>query len=81
SQLLIGSSLGSGAYGTVFRAQWGSQLVAAKSFFLSQSDFAQAAIQNEIQVLQKLRHRHIIQFYRTQEQDGQIYLLMDLAEN
>ncbi|KFH66482.1 TKL protein kinase [Podila verticillata NRRL 6337] len=81
SQLLIGSSLGSGAYGTVFRAQWGSQLVAAKSFFLSQSDFAQAAIQNEIQVLQKLRHRHIIQFYRTQEQDGQIYILMDLAEN
>ncbi|KAF9311506.1 hypothetical protein BG003_007341 [Podila horticola] len=80
SQLLIGSSLGSGAYGTVFRAQWGNQLVAAKSFFLSQSDFAQAAIQNEIQVLQKLRHRHIIQFYRTQEQDGQVYILMDLAE-
>lgn len=58
----------------------GSQPCAAKTFFLTQSEFHQAAIQEEISILKGLRHRHIIQFYDTREHNGQFYLLMDLAE-
>ncbi|KAF9974971.1 hypothetical protein BGZ73_001500 [Actinomortierella ambigua] len=42
----------------------GQQLCAAKTFFVSQSDFHQQSIQKEISVLQKLRCRHIVQFYQ-----------------
>ncbi|KAG0094350.1 hypothetical protein BGZ93_007334 [Podila epicladia] len=80
SFLTLGTHLGSGGYGDVFKARWAGQPVAAKKFFLSQSDMYKKAIQKEISILQRLRHRHIIQFYRTHEQDGHIYLLMDLAE-
>lgn len=38
------------------------------------------AIQNEIKILKKLRHRHIIQFYRIHHEDGRLFLIMDLAE-
>ncbi|KAG0248455.1 hypothetical protein BG011_010259 [Mortierella polycephala] len=72
--------VGSGAYGAVYKARWGGQQVAAKTLFPSQSDLHEKAIQKEISVLQRLRHRHIIQFYRTHEQGGRTYLIMDFAE-
>ncbi|KAG0335766.1 hypothetical protein BG000_007246 [Podila horticola] len=50
-------------------------------FFLTRSELSQAAIQREISVLQELRHRHIIQFYEQCELNGNVYLVMDLAEN
>ncbi|KAF9973448.1 hypothetical protein BGZ73_003313 [Actinomortierella ambigua] len=80
SFLVLGAKLGSGGFGDVRQARWGNQPCAAKMFFLSESDFQQKSIQQEIAVLQRLRHRHIIQFYRTHEEDGRIYLLMELAE-
>ncbi|KAF9967353.1 hypothetical protein BGZ73_000593, partial [Actinomortierella ambigua] len=80
SLLVLGKSLGSGAFGTVHEARWGNQPCAAKTFFGIQFDFQHDAIQKEISVLQTLRYRHVIQFYRTLEEDGRIYLLMELAE-
>ncbi|KAF9970518.1 hypothetical protein BGZ73_006774 [Actinomortierella ambigua] len=40
----------------------------------------EATIQTEIKFLKRLRHKHIIQFYHDHEQDGRLYLIMDLAE-
>ncbi|KAG0258786.1 hypothetical protein DFQ27_004422, partial [Actinomortierella ambigua] len=60
SLFVLGKSLGCGAFGTVYEARWGNQPCAAKTFFLSQSDFHQHAIQKEVSVLQTLRNRHII---------------------
>ncbi|KAF8926274.1 hypothetical protein BGZ47_002827, partial [Haplosporangium gracile] len=80
SLLAIENLIGSGGYGSVYKARWGGQPVAAKAFFHSQSDLYEKAIQKESSVLQRLRHRHIIQFYRTHEQDNRVYLIMDLAE-
>ncbi|KAF9163998.1 hypothetical protein DFQ26_001911 [Actinomortierella ambigua] len=74
------TSLGSGGFGSVHEAHWGNQPCAVKTFFLSQTDLDQQAIQNEIAFLQTLRHRHIIQFYRTHQEYGRTYLLMELAE-
>ncbi|KAG0256706.1 hypothetical protein DFQ27_005538 [Actinomortierella ambigua] len=76
----LGKFIGKGAYGAVYRCRLGSNLCAAKSFYLSQSELAHTAIQKEINILQTLQHRHIIQFYQTHEQDDQVYLIMDLAE-
>ncbi|KAF9543469.1 hypothetical protein EC957_000830 [Mortierella hygrophila] len=81
SPFALESFVGRGASGAVYKTRWGGQPVAAKVFFHSQSDLYEKAIQKEISLLERLRHRHIIQFLKTHEEDGQIYLLMDLAEN
>ncbi|KAF9978077.1 hypothetical protein BGZ73_003817 [Actinomortierella ambigua] len=75
-----GARLGVGSFGQVHQALYGDQPCAAKSFFLSQPGLDRKIIQKEIEVLQKLRYRHIIQFYRTHEEGDRIYLLMELAE-
>ncbi|KAG0265368.1 hypothetical protein BGZ95_003331, partial [Linnemannia exigua] len=80
SVLVLGTILGSGTYGPVYEARWDHQQCAAKTLCLTQSDLHEQTIQREIEALQKLRHRHIIQFHRTYEQDDTIYLIMELAE-
>ncbi|KAF9972171.1 hypothetical protein BGZ73_004759 [Actinomortierella ambigua] len=80
SILVLGKSLGKGAFGAVHEARWGNQPCAAKTFFPGQSDLDQRLIKKEISLLQNLRYRHVIQFYRTHEERGRMYLLMELAE-
>ncbi|KAG0255547.1 hypothetical protein DFQ27_006201 [Actinomortierella ambigua] len=74
------SALGSGTFGVVHKALYGDQPCAAKTFFVTQSELDRKTINKEISVLQRLRFRHVIQFYRTHEQNDQIYILMELAE-
>ncbi|KAF9156814.1 hypothetical protein DFQ26_009215, partial [Actinomortierella ambigua] len=80
SLLVLGTKLGSGTFGVVHQAQYGNQPCAAKAFFLSQSELERKTIDQEIVVLQRLKFRHVIQFYRTHEQNDSIYILMELAE-
>ncbi|KAG0225124.1 hypothetical protein BGW42_004637, partial [Actinomortierella wolfii] len=77
---VLGNLLGSGAFGSVYEARWGAQKCAAKAFFHTPSDLYEREIQKEINALQKLRHRNIIQFYRTHVEDNHIFVLMELAE-
>ncbi|KAF9160617.1 hypothetical protein DFQ26_005359, partial [Actinomortierella ambigua] len=74
------SALGSGTFGVVHKALYGDQPCAAKTFFINQSELDRKTIDKEISVLQRLRFRHVIQFYRTHEQNDHIYILMELAE-
>ncbi|KAF9155885.1 copper transport protein ctr1, partial [Actinomortierella ambigua] len=78
--LVLGAKLGSGTFGVVHQAQYGDLPCAAKAFFVSQSELDRKTIDKEIVVLQRLRFRHVIQFYRTHEQNDRIYILMELAE-
>ncbi|KAG0256886.1 hypothetical protein DFQ27_005430 [Actinomortierella ambigua] len=81
SQIFVhGAKLGSGTFGVVHQALYGDQPCAAKAFFVSQSELDRKTIDKEISVLQRLRFRHVIQFYRTHEQNDRIYILMELAE-
>ncbi|KAF9153170.1 hypothetical protein DFQ26_000650, partial [Actinomortierella ambigua] len=66
----LGKSFVSGAFGAVHEARWSNQPCAAKTFFFGESDFHQHANQKDISLDQTLRHRHIIQFYRTHQEDG-----------
>ncbi|KAG0269037.1 hypothetical protein DFQ27_004969 [Actinomortierella ambigua] len=78
--LVLGQKLGSGAYGTVYRGEWGVLAVAAKKFHVTATDDAQTAIKKEIKVLKGLTYRHIIQFYGAHYHDGGLVVLTDLAE-
>ncbi|KAG0260675.1 hypothetical protein DFQ27_003423 [Actinomortierella ambigua] len=80
SPLILGARLGSGASSYVHQAQYGDQPCVAKAFFVSRSELVRQTVNKEISILQRLRFRHVIQFYRTHEQDNRIYILMELAE-
>ncbi|KAG0251416.1 hypothetical protein DFQ27_008770 [Actinomortierella ambigua] len=67
------TKLGRGTYGTVYKARFVNQLCAAKAFFCNTFDFHLQSIQREISVLNRLRFRHIIQFYRTYVERDRIY--------
>ncbi|KAF9974852.1 hypothetical protein BGZ73_001667 [Actinomortierella ambigua] len=79
--LTIETFVGGGAFGQVFHAQWEGRKVAIKKFLLDKNDVRRAAsIQREIEIVQSLSDRHIIQFYGTTFHDGQLVLIMDYAE-
>ncbi|KAG0228211.1 hypothetical protein BGW42_002325 [Actinomortierella wolfii] len=73
--------IGSGAYGTVYQTYWETRRVAVKKVHVTQDEVRRvAAIQNEIDILQKLKHRHIIQFFDTIYHENMLVLIMDYAE-
>ncbi|KAG0234249.1 hypothetical protein BGW42_006754, partial [Actinomortierella wolfii] len=73
--------VGSGAYGTVYQTYWEKRRVAVKKVQVTQGEVRRiAVIQNEINILQKLKHRHIIQFFDTTYHENMLVLIMDYAE-
>ncbi|KAF9976048.1 hypothetical protein BGZ73_009207 [Actinomortierella ambigua] len=77
----LGDKVGSGAHGTVFRAQWGNIQCAAKSFNLEGTRHGKSLIQRELETIERLRHPNVIQFYKIIRHEGKSYLLMELAAN
>ncbi|KAF9966885.1 hypothetical protein BGZ73_000812, partial [Actinomortierella ambigua] len=81
ASLIIGSLIGAGAYGHVYNARWGKRRVAIKKFKVSKTEVGQeVSIQKEVQLLERLRDRYIIQFYGTTYHDGMLILVMDYAD-
>ncbi|KAF9975792.1 hypothetical protein BGZ73_000383 [Actinomortierella ambigua] len=81
TSLVVRNTIGAGGYGQVYHASWNGRTAAVKKFFVVQDDIRQsAAIQHEIDMLEKLRYRHIIQFYGTTYHEGMLVLVMDYAE-
>ncbi|KAF9158191.1 hypothetical protein DFQ26_007891 [Actinomortierella ambigua] len=79
--LSVGSSIGAGAYGSVYNAYWEGRKVAIKQFAMTRADAnRESAIQQEVQLLDSLRDKHIIQFYGTTEHEGRLVLVMEYAE-
>ncbi|KAG0256925.1 hypothetical protein DFQ27_005402 [Actinomortierella ambigua] len=76
----FGPLIGAGAYGSVYRVTCGDEVFAAKTFPIQEEEKRVEAIQQEIKIMEKLRHPNIIQFYGTCEHNGLDYLIMDLAE-
>ncbi|KAG0261490.1 hypothetical protein DFQ27_002922 [Actinomortierella ambigua] len=81
SSLIVGTYVGGGAYGRVFNAHWEGRKVAVKKFVMPYDEVSQTeTIQQEIDMVQRLVDRHIIQFYGITEHEGQLVLVMDYAE-
>ncbi|KAG0255667.1 hypothetical protein DFQ27_006122 [Actinomortierella ambigua] len=75
------ATLGSGGYGIVHKARWEGRTVAVKKFFVNATESAKDAIQNEIRILDQLRHQFIIKFLGTTHMDGQLIIIMEYAES
>lgn len=76
--------IGKGGYGEVYRGKWKFQNVAVKKLHLlpaSISEEETKKITNEIDILQKLRNRYIIQYYGFYSDNQQFLIIMDYAEN
>ncbi|KAF9161889.1 hypothetical protein DFQ26_004055 [Actinomortierella ambigua] len=74
------AKLGSGIHGTVYKGRWGIRVVAAKLYHVPTGKRAQAAIKKEIATLERLKFRHVIEFYETVYHRGQLTVVTDLAE-
>ncbi|KAG0232975.1 hypothetical protein BGW42_007788 [Actinomortierella wolfii] len=75
--LQLGACIGEGGFGAVFVGKWHGQRCAVKQFFLRGQD---QLIENEIEILKNLRHRHIIQFFATERYNGTLVMITDFAE-
>ncbi|KAF9977544.1 hypothetical protein BGZ73_005673 [Actinomortierella ambigua] len=81
SSLFVGPRIGSGSYGSVYQAHWQGRSVAIKKFFVAQAGAsAVCPIKQEIDLLESLRDKHIIQFYGQTEHEGQLVLVMEYAD-
>ncbi|KAF9970700.1 hypothetical protein BGZ73_006554 [Actinomortierella ambigua] len=80
SSLKLGSEVGSGSYGTVYRGRFDARKAAFKKFRISQNEGEHGAIQQEVKLLEGLKCRHIIQFFGTTYHNGAFVLVTDFAE-
>ena len=74
--------LGSGAFGTVYRGEWGGRAVAVKVLQTSCSNSSKElnSFRQEVAVLSRLRHPNIITFYAACTVPPNICIIEELAE-
>ncbi|KAG0223729.1 copper transport protein ctr1 [Actinomortierella wolfii] len=80
TSFILGAQIGTGSFGSVYRVQREGLPCAAKECFASYADLSDATVKKEIEILQQLRQRYIIQYLETVDHNGHLYILMDLAE-
>ncbi|KAG0241639.1 hypothetical protein BGW41_005655 [Actinomortierella wolfii] len=80
TSLVLGALIKEGDIGSVYHARYVNIPCVAKQLRISPQQFQHSAIQDEIALVQRLRHLHLIQFYEVDEHEGHIYFIMELAE-
>ncbi|KAF9161367.1 hypothetical protein DFQ26_004638 [Actinomortierella ambigua] len=80
--LILGKLIGSGGYGSVYHGRYNLRRVAVKKFDFTEQDakLAAAAVKLEIDLLERLRDRYIIQFYATAYHENRLVLIMEFAD-
>ena len=73
------AELGSGGYGSVYRARHTEtgELAAAK--VVSTDRMSETAIMNEVRLMESLRHAHVIALHEYHEQGSRVIMIMELA--
>lgn len=82
-EIELGEMLGSGAFGSVYRGSWNGRPVAIKmmhGMLFEESSRDLLNFQQEVSVLSRLDHDHIIKFYGACVQPPQVCLVEELAE-
>ncbi|KAF9976883.1 hypothetical protein BGZ73_007591 [Actinomortierella ambigua] len=81
--LTVGTIIGAGRHGKVYHGQWHERKVALKKFPIAKGEVHKAeAIQREIETLQSLVNRHLVQYYGngTTYHEDMLVLVMDEVE-
>ncbi|KAG0257413.1 hypothetical protein DFQ27_005157 [Actinomortierella ambigua] len=78
--LVVGKIIGSGSFGTVYQGRWQTRRVAIKVVHVKHDAVNSRVVRREIALLERLQHRHIIQFYGTASYNDNLVLIMDYAE-
>jgi len=82
-EIELGEMLGSGAFGSVYRGTWNGRPVAIKmmhGMLFEENSRDLLNFQQEVSVLSRLDHDHIIKFYGACVQPPQVCLVEELAE-
>ncbi|KAG0249680.1 hypothetical protein DFQ27_009850, partial [Actinomortierella ambigua] len=74
------SIIGTSDIGSTYRARYINMHCVAKELIISRSQFRQMAIQEEVDLVQRLRHPHLLPYYEIHQQRGCIYLIIELAD-
>ncbi|KAG0248670.1 copper transport protein ctr1 [Actinomortierella ambigua] len=77
SPLAIDELVGTPTSSAVYRTRLLLMHDAAKASSPDQLERRQNAIRREIAILQQLRHPHLIQFHKTREENGNLYIIME----
>ncbi|KAG0241638.1 hypothetical protein BGW41_005654 [Actinomortierella wolfii] len=80
TSLVLDTVIKEGDIGVVYRARYINIPCIAKRLHISPQQFQHSAIQDEVALVQRLRHLHLIQFYEAYEHEGHVYFIMELAE-
>lgn len=73
--------LDKGAFGEVHKGIWNNKLVAVKILNIDNKKVTLEQIAREIKVLKELKHPNIIEYLGDYQQDDNIHLIMEFAEN
>ena len=78
------NKLGSGSFATVFRVQYGDEILAAKKVTVTEDDDEShsktEALETEFRALKKLNHPHVVKLFGVARDESMICLLMELAD-
>ncbi|KAG0262957.1 hypothetical protein DFQ27_002024 [Actinomortierella ambigua] len=78
---VLGVVIGVGGYGNVYHAHWEGREVAIKRLYVAHAEtINDESIQREVQLLESLRDKHIIQFYGTTSHEDRLVIVMEYAE-
>lgn len=73
-----GAPVGSGGYGTVFRAKWGSKQVALKKYYMNSSDpTAKKIFDNEVSLLRQIKSDFTVHIFGVTEIDDNPCIVME----
>ncbi|KAF9153992.1 hypothetical protein DFQ26_000379, partial [Actinomortierella ambigua] len=78
--LALGQLIGTSDIGSTYRVRYINMHRVAEELIISRSQFRQMAIQEEVGLVQPLRHSHLLPFYEIHQRRGCIYLIMELAD-
>ncbi|KAF9163693.1 hypothetical protein DFQ26_002254 [Actinomortierella ambigua] len=78
--LVLGDLIGTSAIGFAYRIRYINMSCIARDIVVSKSQFYRTTIQEEIGLLQRLRHPHLISFYEAQEQQERVYFIVEFAD-